>query len=80
MIVETEMDAGSAGYFLLDNQVQLLNIMEVRVTQTVRYVGGVPNAPCVEYLTKEKNSGNDDGTWVPAKPAAKTKAELLTKL
>jgi hypothetical protein len=80
MNIETTMNAGEAGYFLLDNQVQLLNIMEVRVTQTVRYVGGVPNAPYVEYLTKEKNSGNDDGTWVPECRSAKTKAELLAKL
>jgi hypothetical protein len=80
MNIETEMDAGSAGYFLLDNQVKLLNIIEVRVRQTARYAGATPETPKVEYQVGNKTSRDDDLTWVPAERAAKTKAELLAKL
>lgn len=83
MKIETELDAGNAGYFLIDDSVQLLNILEVKVTQSVRYVGSSPSAPAVEYLVTGSGNGYADrtgSTWVPAKRAARTKAELLAKL
>jgi hypothetical protein len=80
MKIETEMDAGSAGYFLVDDSVQLLNIFDVRVTQTCRYIGGAPSEPLIEYQVDCGKNKGEDSTWVPAKRAAKTKAELLAKL
>jgi hypothetical protein len=78
MKVETAMDAGGAGHFLIDNQVMLLNIEQVRVTQEARYAGARPSEPVVEYLVKTPKA--EDTQWVPAKRAAPTKAELLAKL
>lgn len=79
MKVETEMDAGSAGHFLIDNAVALLNIEQVRVTQDARYAGARPSEPVVEYLVKTPHSSGDK-QWIPANRAARTKAELLAKL
>lgn len=83
MKIETEMDAGGAGHFLIDNQVQLLNILEVRVLQSARYVGSQPGEPVIEYLVTggtRYNSDREQSKWVPQSRAGKTKAELLAKL
>lgn len=83
MKIETEMDAGGAGYFLIDNRVQLLNIVTVRVTQDVKYVGGCPSIPTVEYLVtgaRNRSTDREDSVWVPENRSARTKEELLGKL
>lgn len=77
MKVETELDAGGAGFFLVDNEVTLQNIVEVRVTQAARYAGSLPGDPQVEYGLENRGEGM---TWVPEKRAAKTKEALLKKL
>lgn len=82
MKFETELDAGSAGHFLVDNRVILANVKEVRVSSVAKYVGAHPSEPVVEYLVETTKSMNrsETGEWVPASRAAKTKAELLAKL
>jgi hypothetical protein len=76
MQINTELDAGGAGYFLSDDRVMLGNILSVRVTQCVYYAGGHPEAPEVEYGFK----GSSGIVWVPESRAGKTKEALLKKL
>ena len=79
MKIETELSAGDQGFFLVNNEIISAVVTHVQVTQTTGWGNGRGCAkdPEVSYQLPERGDGV---LWVPAKRAAKTKAELLAKL
>ena len=77
MKIETELDAGDSGYFLLDDRVQTLDVFEVRAVQTTFDLKSPVLETWVEYLV---SAPGEKKLWVSSKRAARTKAELLAKL
>jgi len=79
MQIQTELDAGDVGHFLVDNEIVLKHVEMVRATQSCRYAGASPDPAEVEYAI-ELGDGTEGLTWVPEKRAARTKPDLLKKL
>lgn len=77
MKIETELDAGDAAYVLVENRITLQNIIEVRIAQATRYIGGKPEPVVVEYLVKIKGETEH---LVPERRVGRTKEDLLKKL
>jgi len=79
MKIETELNAGTNGFFLVDNEIIEAVVTHLQVTQTTTWENGRGAAKDPEVSYRLPNNGEGE-RWVPEKRAALTKAALLAKL